>query len=863
MSDMNIDSQSSTETGSVQSNYSDNTQFKSFSSVNQDTLVRAYTTDELNIRFSTTAPELPGPDFGLDSIRYFFGIVNNAKVDLSQQLDSSAFVDQATRIKQSRGAAIQAAGIGRLIANRPVFVEEQRQEADQAKAQLKQIGLQSPALHDSQQQQIDNIRTAISAYNQQTAHQQIKAAQASYIQAIKNIGVIDNGDGTYNVPQSAIGQYNSLTANYQAQLNEYNSNFAQYVNQINTYNAITTAYNTQAGNDNALITKLLTQYHLQSDIDAGTVPNILLRDTAATVDTSHYGDGTGLSAPPQILTSGTISVPGFPPYVDYLATHSPPVVNQISDYTAFDGDIYNDIIETRVYSEPIQRYDGTIIDNSSYWSFLNGLEIFKPLRDSTPDPLLNDKKIAGKLLPIANNPSAQPLVSGSSLGAGTLSAQTIGLGNPHIEGLLGKAIFLKALTNFNLNLSQEQLQEATNQLLILEVGLLGSNGISSAIAGIGPFGASLPSDSPTLSLLFSLSLAKRVAEAAGQGLTQAAVEELTKNFPLFANLTDEQKETLTAILNLSQSLVATKLIEDNLGLTGLSSQVLSLSGSPVANQATTESQQETTDLTTTVQNNFSSQGFSPEESTFLGQTTGQLVDRGLNTPSPPIITAQTIDRDILVNSLKASILLFDQKRFNLIQLDQLVNEVVTQALQNKFYSTSSFRTSLINNLQEAGLNENAPEIALEAVVIPKPEIDLTKNPLKKSELIALLNQRITELLVPQLGAQLSKQVTQEIATTLFGTPNPDASDIGDVKRPTSIINVVKDQVRDLHIEQNQEYAVALNDTFKDTIKTSQDFYAFSRKLMDPAYLYVYSSNDGIMYAGNRSSNWKHSIDIIV
>ena len=86
--------------------------------------------------------------------------------------------------------------------------------------------------------------------------------------------------------------------------------------------------------------------------------------------------------------------------------------------------------------------------------------------------------------------------------------------------------------------------------------------------------------------------------------------------------------------------------------------------------------------------------------------------------------------------------------------------------------------------------------------------------------------------------------------------------------PHSIINVVQQQIKTLTKAQNQRVDQALADSFSSTIQNSTDLYSFLTRAMDPAFLYAYSANTGIMYSrpinqSGVSQSFRNSIDINV
>ena len=92
--------------------------------------------------------------------------------------------------------------------------------------------------------------------------------------------------------------------------------------------------------------------------------------------------------------------------------------------------------------------------------------------------------------------------------------------------------------------------------------------------------------------------------------------------------------------------------------------------------------------------------------------------------------------------------------------------------------------------------------------------------------------------------------------TLFPPLSVEPGKKTEIKSPYALLNVMKDQLHQLDIEHNRNWIKALTATFKESIKTMESFYAFSLKIMDPAYLFVFAS--GIIYG---DQGRKKSIDI--
>lgn len=151
-----------------------------------------------------------------------------------------------------------------------------------------------------------------------------------------------------------------------------------------------------------------------------------------------------------------------------------------------------------------------------------------------------------------------------------------------------------------------------------------------------------------------------------------------------------------------------------------------------------------------------------------------------------------------------------------------------------------------------------PQTTAEPSTSPTAEALTPPAPLSPRELMVHVEKQVLQLLVPQLGAPLAKQVSQEIAKTLFGTANPEDLRDRDIPTPSpyALVNAIREQLHPLNIKHNQEWASAVTETFKESIKTMESFYAFSLKIMDPAYLYVFAS--GIIYG---EQGKKKNIDI--
>ncbi|CUI15992.1 Conserved hypothetical protein [Candidatus Protochlamydia naegleriophila] len=957
--------------------------FQSLPPAIQDSLIRSFTTDELNERFSgptVGVPTLLSPSITSGSINEFFKILNDAKVELNQQFRTSDFIDQVTRKKDSRAAGLQALGLVDQFSIRAAAIIESQKEAMQKTTQLQTQTTTMKNLVDAQNNRINDMNNQNS--QDRSNFQSFRNAYNAYVQALQDNGITKNGDN-FTVPKGKEGIYNALTEGYRNSVNWINDYWAARGTAINNYNNATNSYNQTVQPNNNWVTNFIKDNDLQSYLDKYSI-TVSKQQNANQVNNS--GLSSRQSAPGYVSGEGPVTVNVPPPNsfaVDMANGAYNRSVSNIATITVFETQSVGTVIDDKMYEKNVSPIDSVISFNVEYWGFLRILSIFNPNVDYTPDPLLNFKPLSRKVIPNTIIDIAQPIASNNTQGAGTLAIQSIGLDNPHITAILGQAALAQSIRNLNLNLTEDQIAEVANQVLVLSLGLIGRNSLDALLPSLAPVLSvlsSLPPDSPALSLLFALSFANRVQELAGQGLTTDALQTFLNGIPALQNLSPADLEALTATINLGLLLVSTKLLESSLGLPGLSAQLLLPLLPPelaaaILGQASATSQLNNTDLQAQLQANFIAQGFSQDEAAFLADLGVSLVNQNLLTPSSTSIAQDSINQQLLVDSIKASLILSDSRAFDLARADAIAREVVSRTFEdlgNQSTSVTQFRADLQSNLQDLNVRSvvadevlrdiiltsaqnsslQPPELTNNANVVPPPSnvnvapspnptipqqpsqsipqqpsqsnvnrpsqpvntdtrsadpvntdtrsadnvtiptsttsttrtntstpqtnnngqpVDDTTpsvppapfTPLTQAQLVAILERRAAELLVPQLGTQLAKQITEEIAQTLFGTPNPDPRDEAQLKSPLSLVNTVSNQIYHLKLDQNEEYAEATTEAFKETIVTSKDFYAFSLKVMDPAYSLIYSAGTGIMYAGHEPSNWKKSIDIIV
>lgn len=802
------------------------------------------------------APQLKTPDKGEISFIAYLEAMGKAKLNHRLQLRASDLVDQESRSHSSLGAAAQAEYLVRLYEQRSQALAQLEAEAKQALDEIQKKLEEMQAEMQEQQNRIDQMNAGNALEKQKYA--ELTKAYDDYIKNLKSIGAVDQGNGNYLIPEGAQDQYNAFTQQYQKAVDNFNGYWKERQGEIKEYNSATIAYNQTVAANNAYLNDLINKYGLSNFLkDQGiTIPNQTgadLRDLSGFLNE--------IVAPSSLTkTPSVVTLYPFPNYARSIAHSGPPSLPKLADYPTIDGTILYEGIYQNLYDAKITALDQQISSNFAYWAFLHTQELFHPLQASIPDPLLNTKNLTQKILPDAYLQPPKPVTtSGTSL----LSLRDIGVDNSHVEEILGRSLFKQALQKIaeekGVKFTEEKIDQMTQKLLFLSVGLLGNQSLQALFPSLSPISSSLsslPQDSPIFAILFTVSLANRIQEDATQGITPKALQSFMNHIPELNTLTDAERENLVAILNLGQLLVAGKLLESNLGLPGLLAQLLStaspaIDSTTLLSQAAQEGRTSLSELQTGLESHFIKQGDPEDKAKLLAQVGTQLVEHGLLTPTATAITAsQPINHPLLVDSIKAALVLAN---YPLNQAHTLASEAVNRTLiEAPYHSIKQFRTALKSHLQDIGVHDKSAEIALQAIVIPSTDPSLpflASSPLKpqlsQAELITTLEKRALQLLTPQLGTKLAKEVTQEIAQSLFGNP-PDSRET-EVKSPYSLTNAIKDQLYHLHIEQNQEWATAVSQTFKESIKTMHDFYAFSLKVMDPAYLFIYSAHAGIIY----------------
>jgi uncharacterized protein YukE len=875
-------------------------------------------------------PELAIPQSPDTSILGAFRAWTEAARAFRDQLSASDSASLEARRKFSRLAALQAEEISKFIAEREAVLLKLQEEIKTMLGDFQKKMDEMQELAKKQQEKIDQINAGNGTEKHQ--YEKLLRAYEDYLSNLESIGAIDQGNGTFLIPtepEDAKDQYNQFTKDYQQAVAKFNDYWKGRSQEINEYHTATTAYNQSVAEYNQALNDFIHQNNLSDELKklGITLPQLV---PASRRDLAGYQDW--MEAPSTIITVPSF-VSTYPPpaYVRSIAQAGPPPLPKLPSFSSFDSNLLYEGIYHRAYENEIAPFDQAIMQYNNYWSFITR-QIENLGEDLSSDDLLNSKALVQQLL----FPSSTPSKTSSS--ASSLAMQAMGIGNSHLQVILGQALLSEIVANSNLEalegLSREEKETKINQLvdkiLLLSVGILGNQSIQSLFPSLGIIAeslVSLPKDSPAFALLFAVSLSNRVQENIKQGISSEALQSLFSMNPEFDTLSTEDKNKLGASLNLGQLLIVGKLLEDNMGLQGLLHQILSsllpaFDFQHMIPQAMQEVQQEHLEVQTRVKDHFVHQGYPEEAAQFLAQVGGELTQQGLLTPHLTAnISEKTLNQPLLENSIKAALVIAHHP---LPEAHAIASEAIQNTLSEGPYpSIKQFLTALDSHLTDLQVR-NSSQIAKTAVVIPRAEplvaaqspsiqpIGMTSAPsdkpiaqtrearteatlttppsdkpiaqtrgasteaapatpplerpiiqtsgartaatpaatpssvplqpasLSPNELTAILEKRTLQLLTPQLGFPLAKQISQEVTKTLFG--EPQLRNRTEVASPYGWVNVLKDQLYHFNIENQEDWTNALHQTFKESIKTMESFYAFSLKLMDPAYHFIFASS---------------------
>ncbi len=833
------------------------------------------------------------PNVKLNNSALAFSTMSQATLYFGQTINATITAQQRQQQNLSLAAAQEAILIGQQITALNNEIASDNNQAQTSTTSIQNEVNNAASQTGAQQSQITSVNSTINS----GAFGNVNTAYNTFSSAVSALpGVTTNPDGSYslasNAPQSTVTAFNNALSVYNIAVTIYNN----ALTSIGNYNTATSSYNTNVTNNNTDFNNFVTTNGLSAFF---MLNNINLTQTSgSTIDINGYSmlttpvsvpaGGSGPTPPPTITAPSTVStIPNYEP-VGGTGTTLPPGVK-------------NEII-TLVFGAKIAQLTNQLNSTVAYFQFLQSQLNNTQVISNVADPLANTKPISQKILPSTVITAARPARTPMQAGATGFMTAAVGLTQPHVLGILGKANLVQVINNFNLDISDTRLQQIVSSVQTFLIGQIAANSNSAIAPTINELNNNTNSNTltpsnPVFGLTFAIAVAGTTLAATGnENISGSAVNAFIQSIQELKNLTPEQKAQLTSAINLSQLEVALKLLEVNLGLPELSSQVLlPLLPSDLAETVLTDAAQQNNITQQQLQSNlnqhFISEGYNQSQSAFLAQT-GVELSAQLLAPTPTNINANNTDQQLLQDSLAASLILSNNNLS--VQTATNIAETTLNAIQQNNQdqnatSVTTFKAQLASELRQQGIKNSIAEQVANEVVIVSSSLPLTpttdtntsaqrgeqfltpktvalalnigpESPrvqLNQSELSNLVHAQVSRLLAPSLGIEYTKEVTQTIAKTLFGTPTPDSSDIADVKLPHSIVGAVQRHIKNVVKENDIQSFEAVASNFRDTIQAPYDLNKFLTSSMAAAYpiaLTVTQSGPTQQHGLNQTSN---------
>lgn len=802
--------------------------------------VESHSTDQLSsTSFAGRAdiPTLSAPASTHLSISEMFRTWTATMRDFKNVLKASALSDLDTRKQLNELSLNQALGFlevlkekENLIANLDQIVKGKEDEF---------ISLLSPMsdLPKELQKEIKKINAGNKT--EQAQHEKIADAYQTCLDKIKDLGAEDLGNGHYSIPPGQEKKYSKAIKEYQKALSSFNQYWEPRFEQIASYNSAAESYNQQAGEANLLakafiLDNNLSEFLQQNGTSSPELPPAQQRDISNSLkkikEIGIAADGSSVHIEPlpaYMTEPSQIALPDLPP-------------------TSIDELLKADIsapLRDQIYESAIAPLNNALVRYNLYMSFAASDNV--DAKDEANDKKLSlfkkeekeyTKQVKKALIALNRNLES------------SLALQRIELDRKDIQTLMGSRLIKIALLNEevgNDSKKDEALTEKlTQKLLFLSLGLLSNLSIHSLLPGIGLLADeidSLPKESPAFTLLFAVSLANRICENIHSKLTGEVVKKFISSLPESADFPPDALSRVEAALNVGQLMIASKLLEESLGLTGLlpsflSSSFPSLDVDKIAGEATEEDSKTKAYLLEKLHTHFMSQGYPEDKAVFLAQGAAEINAKTLL--APPIlsrISEKTIDLNLLQTSLGMELALIHS--LPLPEAQRLSNRALALTCeQGPFHSSEQFRSSLKPNLADLGVPDSG-EIALALPLYPLLGDRLTYSSDPEPSLAAI-GHRVDQLL-PQLNHELRKEIAVEITKTLVSTSPPFLD----------LTHIFQQEVSRLKKGDDAKLTEALHATFIESIKTMTSFPEFALKLLDPAHQYlnatslIYRKND--------------------
>lgn len=825
---------------------------------------------------SSVTPKLTGPANESICTRDYFLALITALSSIKEQFSASRQVDLQKRYENSRELALRALEMSELVLERGRMLNEMNGRIDKDLDTIDKHTQKMSKQTKAQQAAINNLNKG-NALEQQKNKELIDAYD-KYTKDLESIGAVDKGNGVYEIPEGKEAEFNAITKEYQKSVDSYNQYWSDRQKEINNYNAGTRDYNNEVKDNNIISDDFTDEYELSDYLESIGQPPIGSQPEANIRDISGYP--TKLDKPETIKTTpATVQTYPPPPTAYAIAKSGVQPVPSINSYTPIDTAVLREGMYQTQYDKFIAPFDVAMNSNVKYWSFTQNLEISEP--EDTSQSLKDIRKLAKKLL-------AQDAERTDKALRRPLNA--VSVDTPVVEKILAKSIIHRAINQVQAKLTEAQKSTITDQLLVLSIGLLSENSLNAlfpSLSVIAPSLPSLPQDNPILPILFSVSLTNRIIETVQLGLTKETLTEFVKANPELSTLTEGEINQIAASMNVGLLLTAGKLLDTQLGFNGLMPQLLlpllesqtNVDIKQLFQEVIEENKQDHATMTNELKAHYTEQGYPEETAQFLSDVGSRIVNEEISQTMAVLPSEQNIDIPLAVDTLKANLLLVNGPNYPISKAETTSKEAVEQTLAEGPYKTANqFYTSLEKQLNLTGTKSQSAEIARGVILAKKtsrltpaadvkPPISTAQpvakllpksiaagfHPLPSKQLALQLTKHVEELATPFLGKIQARQMAEEVTQTLLGDLKPvsaPSAPLTEVKNEgLSFKQALEIQISTLKEQKNVDYTAVLAEDFKETIKTSISFYAFSLKLMDPLAAYTMV---GIMYANRHS-----------
>ncbi len=300
-------------------------------------------------------------------------------------------------------------------------------------------------------------------------------------------------------------------------------------------------------------------------------------------------------------------------------------------------------------------------------------------------------------------------------------------------------------------------------------------------------------------------------DASAAGKVAAAFIENEKNFPLINSTFN--KNVLNNVLN---------PLASSLNLSEANKQSV--------NNALTKA---SADLQHSVEREFldkfvkalQEENFSAEDANAIAQKALEFIETGNISAA---FKSDQVRKDILNNSL------IKHLNANGVQnADTVASNAINAVLAETFANEAEFRQGLDKALQNQGVAVALSSILSQEGVIrlsQQKDALLSSLPDQKLSLSAFreqLTQKIVDQLSPEVGAKMSSAIAALFVNSVAGQEKEDQLN------PTSLIKLVRDEVKKLETLTNVRFDEKVQKAFQNIIKPSYDFASFIQSVLDP------------------------------